>query len=393
LIVALGGAAPAPKQQLRTITTLPGPGNPSSTFLELIPVGCSSCQSGLLSATLAPPELPRSLTGIDLSAMPSACGGCGNGPPCVPGRKPCAPYEPDGYLGRFFGALYDCICCPDPCYEGKWYPAADAAMFCEAVRPIIQTRMRWDSGQAFILPDRNEFFWARADGNGLGPKPKAPFLGERRLRHNDLILITEGGTATASLAVETVYRNLQADQFGHASGFNDMVLTSRTLLFDCELLQFAMLFRTHLPTGNASKGLGVGHTSLEPGAVVGIKLTPTTYLQTQVSQWIPLGGNPAYAGLVLHYHTSVNQELCRIMPDVPVLGTFEFAGYSFQDGNYTDPVLGSLQKSSGYTYAYLGGGMRLFVCDKIDFGIGALFAVSRQHFAREFYRSEFRVRW
>ena len=50
----------------------------------------------------------------------------------------------------------------------------------------------------------------------------------------------------------------------------------------------------------------------------------------------------------------------------------------FQDGLYTDPFLGP-QKSSGEKYITLGGGLRLFVCDRIDIGFGASFAVSDDH--------------
>ncbi len=153
------------------------------------------------------------------------------------------------------------------------------------------------------------------------------------------------------------------------------------------------MFRTYMPTGNFTKGLGTGHVSLEPSLLVGVKLSPTTYFQGQVSEWIPLGGDPTYQGSVLHYHTSINQEVCRILPDVPLIATGEFNGWSFQDGAYTDPFLGGLQKSSGYTYADLGCGLRLFICDRVDFGCGYARAISGQHFARDFFRFEFRVRF
>lgn len=356
--------------------------------------GCAGCGSGLLSASLPPPEL-LGLTGPgpDGDLFPQTCGCCGEGPGCVPGRRPCQPCVGDSWLTRFGCALYGCICCPDPCYEGKWTPLADSALFCEAVRPITQTKLRWDSGNGFVFPDRNEYFWPRADGTGLGPKPKAPYKGEFSLRHNDLLMISEGGTGMITLTVETPYRNLQAREFGHAAGFGDMNMTTKTLLFDCELLQVSMLFRTYIPIGSPLKGLGVGHVSLEPGVAVGIKLTPTTYLQTQVMEWIPLGGDPEYAGSILHYHASLNQLLYRILPDVPLIGTFEFAGYSFQDGKYTDPFLGAFQKSSGTTYAYAGSGLRLFICDKFDVGFGGMFALTEQHFAREMFRLDFRARW
>ncbi|MFO0878917.1 MAG: hypothetical protein U0840_16365 [Gemmataceae bacterium] len=382
------------------------PASPSDAYLRelladpapsgLIEVGCIGCQSGLLSAALPAPELPAALgTGppsLQTPLLIDGCG-CGDGRPCVPGRKACHPCEANTWVGRFCCALYDCICCPDPCYEGRWTPLADSALFCEGVRPITQSKLRWESGPGFLYPDRSEYFWARADGQGRGPKPTAPLLATPSLRYNELIMVNEGGTGAITMTIEQPYREVQAEPYFHSAGFSDMSIMTKTLLFDCELLQFSMLFRTYIPLGNPLKGLGTGHVTLEPGGVVGLKLTPTTYLQTQVSQWIPLGGSPDYAGSILHYHGSLNQVLWRIMPDVPLIGTLECAGYSFQTGKYTDPFLGSFQKSSGYTYLYAGGGARLFVCDKVDFGFGGLFAMSDQHFAREIYRMEFRVRW
>lgn len=355
-------------------------------FIEVVPAGgtgCVGCNSGLLPPLAAPV--------LDGAPLLDGCG-CGAGGQCVPGRKPCYPCESKTYVGRLLCGVYECVCCPDPCYEPKWTPLADAAFFVEAVRPVAQTRLRWDSVQNVLFPDRNEFLWPRADGRGRGPRPREGTLGERRLRYNDAVLITEGGTGSLSVIVETRYRSQEAELAGHASGFTDIVLGTKSLFFDCELLQISLLFKTYLPSGSFLKGLGTGHVSLEPGLLMGLKLAPTTYLQTQISQWIPLGGDPEFAGGILHTHCSLNHELCRLLPDVPIIGTVEHNAYWFQDGLYTDPLLGP-HKSSGQSYQTLGGGVRLFVCDKFDFGFGAAFAITRASFGRETYRTEFRLRF
>ncbi len=402
LLQLLAGQTPA-QSEAPTVRIVSVEGGIASPTSELVPVSCASCGSGLLgggsgllSESLPPPDLPAAMgngppslkTPLDLTGC-----GCATDRPCVPGRKACHPCEADSWAGRFACALYDCICCPDPCYEGRWTPLADAAFFCEAVRPVNQSKLRWDSGPGFIYPDRSEYFWAQANGLGRGPKPTAPLLATPSLRYNELVLVTEGGTGRITMTIQTPYREIQAEPNFHSAGFSDMSIMTKTLLFDCELLQVSMLFRTWIPVGIPLKGLGNGHVSLEPGGVVGLKLTPSTYLQTQVMQWIPIGGDPEYAGGILHYHASLNQLLWRVMPDVPLIGTLECAGYSFQTGKYTDPYLGSYQKSSGYTYFYAGGGARLFICDRVDFGFGGLFALTEQHFSRELYRMEFRVRW
>src|SRR6185369_13250757 len=96
---------------------------------------------------------------------------------------------------------------------------ADSAFYVDAVRPQTQTRLRWDSGVNVILPDRAEFFWARADGGGKGPKPPAGLLAETRLKYNDLMLYTEAGAGMVGAFFETPYRSLDPDNVPHAAGF------------------------------------------------------------------------------------------------------------------------------------------------------------------------------
>jgi hypothetical protein len=121
-----------------------------------------------------------------------------------------------------------------------------------------------------------------------------------------------------------------------------------------------------------------------------VHLAPQTYLQGQLAEWIPIGADPNYAGAILHYHLSLNQTLCRLHPDVPLIGTLEFSGWSFQDGAFTAPLLGP-QKSSGNSYFSLGPGLRMSVCKNIDFGVGTAFALGSPNWAEPLIRSEVRI--
>jgi hypothetical protein len=189
------------------------------------------------------------------------------------------------------------------------------------------------------------------------------------------------------------YRAVIPEFLPRSAGFGDMMIGVRTLFFDCELLQLTFLMKTFLPVGNFRKGLGTGHVALEPSLVMGLKLAHDTYLQAQVAEWIPLGGDQNYQGAILHYHLSLNQVLFRLLPDVPLIGTLELGGWAFQDGAYTDPLLGSFLKSSGEMYIMPAVGLRLVVCDKIDIGFAASLAVTERHFADQLYRTELRWRF
>jgi hypothetical protein len=381
-------SAPLAEPLLRPLTATPipaeAPAPASAPIGGLAQAGCASCGQGggLLSGPAMLPDAP-----------PMGCdGGCTYGT-CYPGRQQCDPCLAQTCVGRFFCGLYECICCPDPCYDPKWLAVADAAFFVDSARPQTQERLRYDAGLNLILPDRSEYFWARADGKGKGPTPQGSFFVVPRLRYNDLSLYTEAGTGTTAAIVEIPYREIDPDQGTHAAGFGDMMVGVKTLMFDCELIQLAFEMKTYLPAGNAPKGLGTGHISLEPTFLVGLKLAQDTYVQSQLSEWVPLGGDPSYQGSILMFNASLNQVLFRVLPTVPLLGTMELNTWAFQHGSYTDPLLGSFQKSSGEVYVAPGAGLRLVVCDKFDIGFGAYFSITQQHFAEQFYRTEVRFRF
>ena len=334
--------------------------------------GCADC----------PPTFSDPLYGLT-----EGCDSCGAG--CVPGRKRCHACTSKTHIGRFTCAMYEQLCCPDPCYVPKWTGLGNAAFFVESPRPVTQQRARWDAGRTMIFPDRAEYFWARSDGSGRGPD--APLL--QSLDYDQLSIYTEAAAGTAfSFFIDMSYREVDPLGAEHGAGFSDMNMGTKSVMFDSELLLVTFQFRTFIPQANSSKGLGTGHVSLEPSVLVGLNVGPATYLQGQVSEWIPLGGDPDYAGSILHTHFSLNQVLYRWQPDVPLIGTMEVSSWSFQGGQYTDPGIGPVN-ASNETYVSAGPGFRVVVCEKIDFGVGVSFAITKDHFAERLYRSEFRWRF
>lgn len=296
-------------------------------------------------------------------------------------------------MGRFAAALYECLCCPDPCYEPRWVAAANASFFTDPVRPISQTRIRYDSGLGLQFPDRAEYFWGRADGKGRGPAPVSPHLGEGGLTYNQLNYYSEVAIQRFSFFVNVPYQSVKPDFDPYAAGFGNMDLGTKSLLVDCELLRLSFQFRTYIPIGNFRKGIGNGHVTLEPSLLMALKLAPSTYLQGQIGEWIPIAGDPNYQGSILLSHLSLNRALWQIMPDVSLIGTLECNGLSFQTGSFTDPILGAFQKGGGYTFVSAGPGLRLVVCNRVDIGVGAAFALTEPTYPRQLYRTEFRWRF
>jgi len=352
--------------------------------------------------------------GNDLSPAPMITGGAGvsvgDCPPgcptghCVPGRKcpdrygsGCGWGGCDDGCGKFWGlcsSLFECYCCPDPCYEPTWYPQANAGIFIDHARPRSQMIFRYDSGVNLILPDRSEFYWSRIGQKGPG-RP------ERSVNYNDLVLGNEIAAGNFGLVIEQTYRQQDAEINGRVSGFGDMRIATKSMLIDCELLQCTFQFKTYIPIGNFNRGLGIGHVALEPSILTALKITPNTYLESQVSQWIPVGGTTGFEGNVLHIHESLNHLWWR-KKSLQFITMWEYQAYIFQNGSFTQPfdaqpdpnanplVLG---RSNREAYHYTGPGARLVVCDKYDVGFGATFALTDDHFAEQLYRVEFRWRY
>jgi hypothetical protein len=246
-------------------------------------------------------------------------------------------------------------------------------------------RYRWDWAWDLMFPDRAEYIWPKV--GALGPATAA-----RSLELHELSMYTEVASGGFSFFFDMPYRSYDTDLGTHAAGFGDINLGTKSVLFDSELLLITFQFRTWIPSAVGMKGLGTQHVTLEPSLLLALNVGPQTYLQAQIAEWIPISADAGHAGAILHYHASLNHVLWRWQPSVPIIGTLEANGWSFQDGQYTDPALGVLP-ASGETYLSAGPGLRVVVCDKIDFGFGSAFAVTDGHWGEQTIRGEFRWRF
>jgi hypothetical protein len=330
--------------------------------------GCASCGSG-------------------------GCDSCGGSAHCHPGKKGCEPFPNDTFVGRLVGGLYEGVCCPDPCYVPHWSGLMNSAFFVDSPRPVTQSMFLWDGGWNLHTPDRAEYFWARADGKGRGPKPNGFYKTATNVNYDDLVMYTEAARGSFSMFFETTYRSQEADGAGGGAGFGDMVIGTKSLLCDSDMFLLAFQFKTTLPIGSAGSGVGPGHVSLEPSIIAAVRVTCDTAIQAQLAEWCPIGGDPTYAGAILRYGISLNHILWRPVTNVQLIGTAELSGLAFQDGAYTNPFNGMPQHAAGAQYVSAGAGLRLLFCDKMDFGVGSEYALTNQHFAQELVRVEYRYRY
>lgn len=316
----------------------------------------------------------------------SSCGGgsegCGeNG--CVPGRQACETCEGHHRVGRLFCAFHNALCCPDPCYEPRWSCGPNAALFVDYARPVTQTRLRWDSGHNMTTPDRAAYFFQLSNRGG-------PAF-NNTVDYDQLTLYQEVAADKFSFYIAMPYRTVNGDVTGGSGGFGDMRLGTKSMLLDSELVQLTFQFQTTIPMGVANRGLGNGHVALTPSLLTAIKLYPDTYYQGQFGYWIPISA-PGSGG-VFEFNQSINHVLCRPLSDTVLVGSIETMGWNFTAGQVTPGAGLQPVSANNTTYFSAGPGVRLCICDKIDFGFGVQFAVTSNHFADQLYRTEMRWRF
>jgi hypothetical protein len=335
----------------------------------IVQAQCASCQTG-------PRDLP-----------PPYFDGCGSN--CVAGGT-CCRCEAETGFGRLYCHLYNAFQCADPCYEPGWVAGANASLFVDTARPQTMMIFRYDRGINMVFPDRSEFFWAKIGGK-KSPPPVAS------LDYHQFTMYSEAGAGRFSFFTEMPYRAWSADPDSSGAGFADLTLGTKTLMIDTEYVQLTLQTRTTIPTGSAGKGLSAGHVSLEPSLILAGKLTPDTWFQGQIGEWIPIGGDTEGAGAIFNYRASLNHVIARPFADSQFIATLEMVGYCFQDGTYTDPTDQvepfTTVKSGGGNYIGIGPGFRWAMSQKCDFGFGVNFAVTQDHFAEQLYRFEFRLRF
>jgi hypothetical protein len=320
--------------------------------------------------------------------------GCANGE-CIPGRPPCDALDQhsDTFLSAFMANMYSELCCPDPCYQPRWEPAANASFFADYARPRTVTRIRYDNLENMVRPDRNQFFIQQVVQPG--GKSNTNRITNPALRNQELYLYQEAAGQLGSFFVEIPYRQINPNFMPSQSGFGDINFGIKSLLYDRELLQLAFQFRTYTPSGNAMNNLGRGNFSLDPSILASLKLAQGTYFQAQVGNWIPLGGNQNLAGGVFYWLMSLNQVIWRPAPTSPLIATLEMDGWSFENGGYTNAINPGrspqiVTSGGGVSYFNIGPGLRQSICNKVDFGGALTWATSSIHWAQPWFRFEVR---
>jgi hypothetical protein len=208
-----------------------------------------------------------------------------------------------------------------------------------------QFQLRFDSGWGLFPPDRAEFFYAKCGCFGdpalrpvlepLGlfdPDAPGPIEIETNIDYQELSMYVEQ-TANDWLSgfIEAPVRFLNPEVNDNTAGLGDLQFGGKVLLWWAEDTWITFQLRTYVPTGDADRGLGTHHVSLEPGLLVFHQLSERLTVEGELRDWIPIGGTD-FAGNVLRYGIGAGYALLDQCADFSVAPVVEAVGWTVLGG-------------------------------------------------------------
>jgi hypothetical protein len=300
-------------------------------------------------------------------------------------------------------------------------------------------RLRYDAGFDMNRPDRAEFFYATwrelsfhphgimNDGTFKGvffdPKARGPEQLPGRLDFQEVSPYLEFAFShRLSGFVEVPTRfvdfdNLQEDPdherfpepraentevpHNNVGGLSDIQAGFKAALIADPDRYLTFQFRTYIPTGDAGRGLGTGHTSLEPGILLYERLSERLALQGQFKDWVPIGGGPG-AGNVLIYGFSLGYDVyqhcdLRITPVAEMVGWTVLSGFESFAGPVTPPAgvnvptTHGVMDASGDTIVNAKIGVRTYFGRGQDVYVGWGRSLTGDRWYKDLFRVEYRI--
>jgi hypothetical protein len=267
--------------------------------------------------------------------------------------------------------------------------------------PVTQFRLRFDAAYDDNRPDRAEFFYAKCGCfGGNAPGPARP---ETRVDYQDISSYLEiAVNDRLSGFVEVPVRFLNPEQNENTTGLADMNAGVKYALLACPDHYLTFQFRTYIPTGAASHGLGTDHVSLEPAILYHQQVTSCLGLDSELRDWIPVGGTD-FAGNVIRYgvglsYLVLNNPHFSIAPVGEIVGWTVLSGLEFSPA---DPADTQPTRAAGDTIVNAKVGVRLgFGCsddprflNRSDLYVGYGRALTGDVWYKDIIRAEYRLRF
>lgn len=260
----------------------------------------------------------------------------------------------------------------------------------DPAQPFNNFRVRTSVANRLRLPDRAEYFWAKAGS------PKGPPQGESVMDYQEARLRMELGSQKFSTAFEVPFRSTNPELNANHAGLGDLQLITKTVLLDGDQWMLTQYFGTFFPTGHAKAGLGTGHFALEPGMLFRNEFSSDTWMHGELKFWFPLGADPQHGGQILKFATGFNHVWMETDRSAWI-PSFEMSAFSVLNGLATNAV-GELKAIDQDTIFYLTPGVHYAVDKGGDFGLfevgtSLALAASPERFTDSTWNIEVRWSW
>ena len=284
-----------------------------------------------------------------------------------------------------------------------------------------QIRIRFDDAFDDRWPDRSEFFYAKCgcyrglknlippayDPNAPGQGPGVP----NNIDFQQLYTNVEYSPRRRfSAFVEVPIRWLQPQGFksippfpgfSNQAGLSDVIAGLKFAAVASEGTYLTFQFESYFPSGNASRGLGTNHYSVEPSLLLYHRFSSRFTLEGQVGDWHPIGGSAGvptagsegFAGDVFNYGIGPSYKAYR-GNHVGVAPVVELVGWHVLGGFKTQPVtgtsFGAASEVSGTNIVNIKVGLRIGVGFRNSFYVGFGQALTHQDWYKHLVRIEYR---
>jgi hypothetical protein len=275
-----------------------------------------------------------------------------------------------------------------------------------------QIRIRVDSGFGINRPDRAEFFYGKCgcyrglppDHAAYDPKAAGPGPGILTdLSYGQLYVHAQYAPGPrAALFAELPVRWLSpkgfvagTGSFPNATGISDLRFGGKAGLVSSPDRQLTFQLQLLAPTGDALKGLGTDHWSVEPTLLYAQRLSDRVGIEAQFGDVIPTGGSAGiptsgsdkFSGSVLYYGIGPSfdvytSDAVRVAPVVELVGWHVLGG--FQTG-------GDNADASGSNIVNLKLGGRVAFAKGSSFYIGYGKALTDAVWYEDILRVEYRL--
>ena len=249
-------------------------------------------------------------------------------------------------------------------------------------------RLRFDDAVNIHAYNRGEFLSSHADNHSLP-------LEESRIDYQELSAYAEFALSDRfSLFIEQPLRYLEAEINRDHFGLVDINAGFKWAFLKTDDTVATFQFRTYAPTGDASRGLGTHHTTLEPAILIYHSLGSGFSLEGETRLSIPLGGQAGFESEVVRYGLGMQYQLFQ-GERLSICPVVEFVGWTFLNGQKDLIVPGQAEETNssaeGDTIVNAKVGVRFKLSSNNDIYAGYGRALTGSTLYKDIYRVEWRL--